>query len=179
MAVSVGFSAHMVSLLDWFGLHPDPRWISPAYLPSGLSDLQGNSLYAPGWHFGFNWPAFIIVMLLTVILVRGIKESARTNNIMVFLKIVAILVFVTFASKLIHPANYHRPEWLARHFDGRFHRFFHLHWIRFSIHRGGGMQESAARPADRHHRDAGHLYVAIYRRCSRAHGFGSLGHAGG
>jgi APA family basic amino acid/polyamine antiporter len=29
MAVSVGFSAHMVSLLDWFGLHPDPRWISP------------------------------------------------------------------------------------------------------------------------------------------------------
>jgi APA family basic amino acid/polyamine antiporter len=54
MAVSVGFSAHMVSLLDWFGLHPDPRWISPAYLPSGLSDLQGNSLYAPGWHFGFT-----------------------------------------------------------------------------------------------------------------------------
>src|SRR5260370_15446337 len=46
-------------------------------------------------------------MLLTVILVRGIKESARTNNIMVLLKIIAILVFVTFASKLIHPANYH------------------------------------------------------------------------
>src|SRR5436190_2494928 len=107
MAVSVGFSAHMVGLLDWFGLHPDPRWISPAYLPGGLSDLQGNALYAPGWHFGFNWPAFIIVMLLTVILVRGIKESARTNNIMVLLKIIAILVFVTFAFKLIHPANYH------------------------------------------------------------------------
>src|SRR5258706_14804924 len=64
-------------------------------------------LYGPGWHFGFNWPAFVIVMLLTVILVRGIKESARTNNIMVLLKIIAILVFVTFASKLIHPANYH------------------------------------------------------------------------
>ncbi len=107
MAVSVGFSAHMVGLLDWFGFHPDPRWISPAYLPGGLSDLQGSMLYAPGWHFGFNWPAFVIVMLLTVILVRGIKESARTNNIMVLLKIVAILVFVTFAAKLIHPANYH------------------------------------------------------------------------
>ena len=37
----------------------------------------------------------MIVMLLTVLLVRGIRESARTNNIMVFLKIVAILVFVT------------------------------------------------------------------------------------
>src|SRR5579863_1210328 len=70
MAVSVGFSAHVVNLLDWFGLHPDPRWISPAYLPGGLSDLQGNPLYAPGWHLGFNWPAFIIVMLLTMVLVR-------------------------------------------------------------------------------------------------------------
>ncbi len=107
MAVSVGFSAHLVDLLDWFGLHPDLRWITPAYLPSGLSDLQGNMLYSPGWHFGFNWPAFIIVMILTVILVRGIRESAKTNNVMVLLKIVAILVFVTAAARFIHPANWH------------------------------------------------------------------------
>jgi APA family basic amino acid/polyamine antiporter len=107
MAVSVGFSAHLVGLLDWFGLHPDLRWITPAYLPSGLSDLQGNALYGPGWHFGFNWPAFIIVMILTVILVRGIRESAKTNNVMVFLKIVAILVFVTAAARFVHPANWH------------------------------------------------------------------------
>jgi APA family basic amino acid/polyamine antiporter len=107
MAVSVGFSQHMVNLFDWFGWHPDPKWISPAYLPAGLQDLQGNDIYAAGWHFGFNWPAFIIVMLLTVVLVRGIKESANTNNIMVLLKIVAILVFVSFAARLIHPANWH------------------------------------------------------------------------
>jgi APA family basic amino acid/polyamine antiporter len=107
MAVSVGFSQHMVNLFDWFGWHPNPRWISPAYLPSGLQDLQGNDIYGAGWHFGFNWPAFIIVMLLTVVLVRGIRESARTNNIMVLLKIVAIVVFVGFAARLIHPANWH------------------------------------------------------------------------
>src|SRR6516165_686351 len=107
MAVSVGFSQHVVNLLDWFGWHPDPKWISPAYLPAGLSDLQGNSIYAPGWHFGFNWPAFVIVMILTVILVRGIKESAETNNVMVLLKIVAILVFVGFAARFIKPANWH------------------------------------------------------------------------
>ena len=64
-------------------------------------------LYEPGWHLGFNWPAFIIVMLLTMILVRGIRESAETNNIMVLLKIVAILVFISFASRFIHPANWH------------------------------------------------------------------------
>ena len=107
MAVSVGFSAHVVNLLDWFGIHPDLRWITPAYLPSGLSDLQGNTLYVPGWHFGFNWPAFIIVMLLTIILVRGIQESADANNIMVALKITAIMVFVIFMSRHVHPANWH------------------------------------------------------------------------
>ena len=107
MAVSVGFSAHVVDLLDWFGLHPNPRWIVPAYLPSGLTDLQGNTLYGPGWHFGFNWPAFIIVMLLTVLLVRGIRESAEANNIMVLLKILAILIFVSFGMRFIHTSNWH------------------------------------------------------------------------
>ena len=107
MAVSVGFSQHVVNLLDLIGLHPDPRWISPAYLPTGLSDLQGNTLYSPGWHLGFNWPAFLIVMLLTVILVRGIRESAETNNVMVLMKLVAILAFITFASRFINAANWH------------------------------------------------------------------------
>jgi APA family basic amino acid/polyamine antiporter len=107
MAVSVGFSAHVVGLFDWFGFHPSLRWITPAYLPSGLSDLQGNALYQPGWHFGFNWPAFVIVMLLTMILVRGIRESAETNNVMVLLKILAILIFVSFAARFIHSENWH------------------------------------------------------------------------
>ncbi len=107
MAVSVGFSAHVVGLLDWFGIHPNPRWISPAYLPSGLSDFAGNELLPPGWHFGFNWPAFLIVMMLTVVLVRGIRESAETNNVMVLLKIVAIVVFVGFGARFVHPVNWH------------------------------------------------------------------------
>jgi APA family basic amino acid/polyamine antiporter len=106
MAVSVGFAGHAVALLDWFGIHPNLRWISPAYLPSGLQDLQGNTLYAPGWHFGFNIPAFLIVMLLTMVLVRGIRESAETNNIMVLLKIAAILLFIFVGAHYIHPTNW-------------------------------------------------------------------------
>src|SRR6202046_5130546 len=94
MTVSVGFGAHVVDFLDWFGLHPSPKWITPAYLSDGMTDLQGRVLYNPGWHFGFNIPAFLIVLLLTVLLVRGIQESAKANNAMVGIKITAIVVFV-------------------------------------------------------------------------------------
>jgi basic amino acid/polyamine antiporter, APA family len=107
MSVSVGFAAHIVDLLDWFGLHPSARWISPAYLPSGLQDLAGNNLYNPGWHFGFNIPAFLIVLIITVILVRGIRESASTNNMMVGFKLIAILIFVFSVISFIHPGNWH------------------------------------------------------------------------
>ncbi len=107
MAVSVGFAAHVVDLLDWFGLHPSARWISPAYLPEGLTDFSGHVIYPPGWHFGFNIPAFVIVLLLTVVLVRGIRESARANNAMVILKLAAILIFVFAAISFIHPSYYH------------------------------------------------------------------------
>ena len=107
MTVSVGFAAHVVDFLDWFGLHPSAKWISPAYLSDGLTDLQGKVIYNPGWHFGFNIPAFLIVLLLTVILVRGIRESAKANNFMVAVKITAILVFIAAALGYLHPGNWH------------------------------------------------------------------------
>src|SRR5438477_7843340 len=107
MAVSVGFAQHLVNMFDWFGWHPGLRWVSPAYLPSGMTGLQGEMLYAPGFHLGFNVPAFLVVMLLTMVLVRGIRESAEANNVMVMMKIIAILVFITYASRFIHPANWH------------------------------------------------------------------------
>jgi APA family basic amino acid/polyamine antiporter len=107
MTVSVGFAAHVVDLLDWFGLHPSPIWISPAYLPEGLQDLAGNWLYHPGWHFGFNIPAFLIVLILTVVLVRGIRESAETNNAMVGIKLVAIVIFIFAVIGYLHPSNWH------------------------------------------------------------------------
>ena len=107
MSVSVGFAAHIVDLLDWLGIHLDPKWLSPAYLPLGLQDLAGKDIFAEGWHFGFDIPAFVIVLLLTVVLVRGIRESARTNNIMVLVKITAILLFIGFGLSFVHPSNYH------------------------------------------------------------------------
>ena len=100
MAVGVGFSAHVVDLFDFFGIHLSAQWSNPAFLPAGGAG------YDPGWHFGFNLPAFLVVMVITVVLVRGIRESAETNNVMVVLKVAAILVFVLFASRFINPGNW-------------------------------------------------------------------------
>ncbi len=68
-----------------------------------MPDLKGNMLYAPGFHFGFNFPAFLVVMFLTMVLVRGIRESAEANNTMVILKIAAILAFIIAGAHYIHP----------------------------------------------------------------------------
>ncbi len=95
MAVAVGFSAYINSLLDSFGIHLPAVLSSPAYSPD------------TGWVKHFNIMGFLIVMFLTVLLVFGIRESAGANNIMVGIKILAIAVFCIAASKYIQPSNWH------------------------------------------------------------------------
>ena len=94
MAVAVGFSAYVNSLLHSFGIHLPDALSTPAYQP-GM-----------GWLPHFNLVGFLIVMILTVLLVTGIKESAASNSVMVAIKLVAIFVFVIFASKYINPVNW-------------------------------------------------------------------------
>jgi APA family basic amino acid/polyamine antiporter len=94
MAVAVGFSAYIDSLLSGLGLHLSARWSTPAYTPT------------TGWSLHFNLPGFIIVMLLTVVLVMGIKESARANNIMVLIKLAAIGIFLYAGAHFIKPVNW-------------------------------------------------------------------------
>jgi basic amino acid/polyamine antiporter, APA family len=94
MAVAVGFSAYVNNLLDTFHIHIPDSLGTPAYDPM------------VGWSWHFNLLGFLIVMFLTVLLVRGIRESAGTNNVMVGVKLVAIVIFCVVASKYIHPANF-------------------------------------------------------------------------
>lgn len=95
MAVAVGFSAYIDSLLETFGVHLPPALSTPAYAPG------------TGWVLHFNLVGFVIVMLLTVLLVVGIRESAGANGVMVAIKLVAIFLFLLFASKHIKPVNWH------------------------------------------------------------------------
>jgi APA family basic amino acid/polyamine antiporter len=95
MAVAVGFSAYFNDILDaLFGVHL-PRQLSEPMLMGGQ--------FTGSW---FNLPAFLILMLLTVVLVRGVRESAGANNFMVVVKVLAILLFVAAASRAIKPENW-------------------------------------------------------------------------
>src|SRR5690348_2577454 len=95
MAVAVGFSAYVNNLLDTFHVHIPDSLGTPAYDPT-----------TNGWSLHFNLLGFVIVMFLTILLVRGIRESAQTNNVMVGVKLLAIVIFCVVASKYIHPENF-------------------------------------------------------------------------
>ncbi len=95
MAVAVGFSGYLNGFLDTlFGVQIPKAWSEPM--------IQGGAVTA-----AFNWPALLILMVLTWILVRGVKESAGANNTMVIIKIIAILVFIFGAARSVNTSNWH------------------------------------------------------------------------
>jgi APA family basic amino acid/polyamine antiporter len=96
MAVAVGFSAYFNDILHvLFGVTLPPQLSQPMVMGG---QLTGN------W---FNLPAALILGLLTILLVRGVKESAGANNLMVIIKIAAILIFVVGAARAVNTDNWH------------------------------------------------------------------------
>jgi APA family basic amino acid/polyamine antiporter len=96
MSVAVGFSAYFNVMCDYiFGAH----------LPQYLSEPAIVEGHRTGSYF--NVPALLIVMLLSWILVRGVKESAGANNIMVAVKLAAVLLFIFGAAHAMRVSNLH------------------------------------------------------------------------
>jgi APA family basic amino acid/polyamine antiporter len=60
-----------------------------------------------GLHIVFNLPAFLIVMLITVVLIVGIRESAWFNSAMVLLKLAIIAFFIIMGFFYVKTANWH------------------------------------------------------------------------
>jgi APA family basic amino acid/polyamine antiporter len=71
-----------------------------------LTYLQAHysSINLPG--FAFNLPAFLITWVVTAILVKGIKEAASTNNIIVVLKVAVVLFVIIAGAFFIDTANW-------------------------------------------------------------------------
>lgn len=128
IGVAIGWAGYFRELLNHFGLDL-PAWLATDYrsahdafvqVSSGAAGLDETTRYlasawagAPtvaGLPFIFNLPAVAVVVLITIILVIGIKESANANNAMVLLKVGIILFFIAVGAFLILPENWHNPS---------------------------------------------------------------------
>ncbi len=54
-----------------------------------------------------NLPAVVIVVIITAVLVKGIKESTRFNALMVFIKVAAVLFVIFVGAFYVNPENWH------------------------------------------------------------------------
>jgi APA family basic amino acid/polyamine antiporter len=130
VAVAISWSGYFQELLRGFGLEL-PKWLGTDYRTAFQAAEQVASARADGvdtatlgiaveraaqalvesprllgFPLVFNLPAFLIVMLVTWVLVRGIKESAWFNTSMVALKLVIIGFFVVLGSFYVKPENW-------------------------------------------------------------------------
>jgi APA family basic amino acid/polyamine antiporter len=92
---SPGFLDEVTSLLA----HPTAQMTSAADALLAAPRLFGIEI-------GFNLPAFVIALLITWILVVGIKESARFNAAIVTIKVSVVLFVLVLGSHYVHPANW-------------------------------------------------------------------------
>jgi APA family basic amino acid/polyamine antiporter len=111
VAVAISWGDYFNTLMRSLGVD-FPAWLTTGYRTALLSsnpDINGLLQSAPnigGIPILFNVPAFVIVMLVTWLLLRGAKESARANAVMVVIKLAVLALFIGVGMMNINPANY-------------------------------------------------------------------------
>lgn len=88
--VAGGWSAYFNSLLKEIGIH----------LPNKFTAIPSNGGI-------INVPAVLVVLLVTLLLSRGTKESKKINNFMVIIKLTIIVLFICVGVFYIKPENWH------------------------------------------------------------------------
>jgi basic amino acid/polyamine antiporter, APA family len=113
VAVAISWGDYFNTLVRGFGVQL-PVWLTTGYRTALLSadpQIHGLLASAPriaGIPILIHMPAFGIVMAITWLLLRGARESATANNIMVIIKLVALSIFILVGATHLHPDNY-RP----------------------------------------------------------------------
>ncbi len=87
--VSISWSRYLGKFLSSYGIH-----LNESYM---LSPFEGGII---------NIPAVVIVLLMSLVLIRGTKESAFINGIIVILKVGVVLTFIAVGWHYIRPENY-------------------------------------------------------------------------
>ncbi|HSH39336.1 MAG TPA: amino acid permease [Chthoniobacterales bacterium] len=96
--VAIAWSEYANRVLDWFGMKIPYQWTHSPFETDPVSGVSGM----------MNIPAVIILLLLTLLLIRGTKESALVNGIIVVLKTTIVLLVIGIGWSFINPAN-HTP----------------------------------------------------------------------
>ena len=96
--VAIAWSEYANRVLDWFGMRIPYQWSHSPF------EHDINS----GVHGILNAPAVFILLLLTLLLIRGTKESAFVNGIIVVLKVSIVLLVIGIGWGFVNPAN-HTP----------------------------------------------------------------------
>lgn len=89
--VAVAWSGYFSKLLKLFHIHI-PDWLNNDPVTYGS--------------MAFNVPAFIITWIVTAILVKGIKEAANTNNLIVILKVAVVLFVIIVGAFFVDTQNW-------------------------------------------------------------------------
>ncbi len=99
VAVAIGWSGYLVSFLNSFGIH-----LPPMFAAAPLAyDVTTGWTHTGAW---LNIPAMLIVLVMTALLVVGIRQSARFNTIMVVIKLAIISIFILAGISHVDPANW-------------------------------------------------------------------------
>ncbi len=121
--VAVGWSGYVVSFLRDFGVVippqltsatgtqliclPDMGWVQSSAALMAQATAKGlDPATLPHVTALFNLPAVIITGIVTVLLVVGIRESARFNNLIVLVKVSVILLFIAFGFFFVKMQNW-------------------------------------------------------------------------
>jgi APA family basic amino acid/polyamine antiporter len=98
--VAVGWSGYVVSFLGNFGVVIPPALTTPTL----MMDHDTHTLLFTG---GFNLPAFLGILMMTTLLVVGVKESANVNNVIVAIKLAVVILFIAVGIFYVNPDNWH------------------------------------------------------------------------
>jgi basic amino acid/polyamine antiporter, APA family len=117
MAVAVGWSGYFVQLCGSLFHLKFPLWLVSDYrtadslLSTGGEALNNySSTTLPvilGHPVALNLPAVLIVAAVTILLIYGIRESARTNTAIVVTKVAVVVFVIAFGAFMVQPTNWH------------------------------------------------------------------------
>ncbi|HEV7990528.1 MAG TPA: amino acid permease [Gemmatimonadaceae bacterium] len=98
--VAVGWSGNFVAFLAEFGVVIPTQWTNAPFAVDAANNFSNTGAV-------LNVPAVILTLIMTVILVIGIKESARFNNAIVFIKMAIIFLVIGVGFMYVNTANWH------------------------------------------------------------------------